>query len=473
MSRSFSSSHTVSRRDVVRLTASGLALASSGGLLAALTGCGGGGENSEAGPLASPSGSLTASELGGSSLKVTTAHTASPAIPTVDGAFTVQTAADRAQLLVATDGAGAARGLAISQPGVPLIVDASSTALALVLLSPGLASSDPAEIAEVTASAEAHASWPVYLASVKAALPASGLAGVTGSASIQTMLETIVLSIGSSAKSRGTGTTNPAILFSGAWKTKGTKTEGVELTHRGLRFVRVDIDRRNTAGASVGHHVAARLNGTPLAAMSGAQVASIGSLFAGTIGNPTTETAVLNLTQPPGTGRLKIYVSGLGIGAGSETLPWRNGAPELKEAYTKTLLLILVYPILDLALGGLGVLEKGGKLVEKIGLLYANVGNNLAIDSVFAAVESGDAKSMQAALHDFLLTFLGLGASIATALGVGGLTGVVAAALGIVTAALTVAVSAPNVAVALAYLKTVPRVQSIELAVAGADVTVK
>lgn len=101
------------------------------------------GESSVASTVPMP-GTVNTKEIGGSGLAVFSAY-ANDAPVTSQG-FSTTVASHSPQLLVARDNAGGVRGLAISYQGAPTIqIDAESTAIALVFLSPGILTLDSIE----------------------------------------------------------------------------------------------------------------------------------------------------------------------------------------------------------------------------------------------------------------------------------------------------------------------------------------
>lgn len=143
--------HPILRRDFLRVIGLSLFTLVSGDLL---SGCGGGdsspGNNTNSTiQTQAVQGTVNRSEIGGNGLSILSPYQAQATVEQ-NGSFRSLASREATQLLAAVDNAGKLRGLGISFPASPTLVtfDATSTALALVMLSPGILTLDPAKSAE-------------------------------------------------------------------------------------------------------------------------------------------------------------------------------------------------------------------------------------------------------------------------------------------------------------------------------------
>lgn len=130
------------RRDFLRTLASGAMLLAGGNMLA---GCGGGG-GSVGGRTTTVTGTVNMSQIGGSGLAIQTAIEANAPV-SAQGTFSTQTSASASHLIFVTDGASKVRAVGIANPltAQTMPLDATSTALVLVMITPGILTFDPTQ----------------------------------------------------------------------------------------------------------------------------------------------------------------------------------------------------------------------------------------------------------------------------------------------------------------------------------------
>ena len=113
-----------------------------------LTACGGGGGGGAGGatspvvPQAGVTGSIDVSQIGGAQLKVFSVFDGMADV--VGGSFKTKVSDDVVQALLVSDGDQKLRAMSIHGAGRPLVVDATSTAAAIVFLTPGISTLDKA-----------------------------------------------------------------------------------------------------------------------------------------------------------------------------------------------------------------------------------------------------------------------------------------------------------------------------------------
>lgn len=154
---------------------------SAAAITAWLTGCGGGGERDSFGgsapgqgssladaPRGRVTGTVNTSQVGGTSPQVFSVFDGM--VPTTGGSFSLNVSEDRAQALLVLDAIQKLRGLTINLPGQSPTVDARSTAVAIIFLTPGISTTD-VETARLRLQAiQAAAGFSAFLQLLQAAM---------------------------------------------------------------------------------------------------------------------------------------------------------------------------------------------------------------------------------------------------------------------------------------------------------------
>ncbi len=468
---------TFSRRDLVRLSISALAMVSGAGAISTLGGCGGGGTDDTSTPSTrEAAGQIQTAEIGGTGHRVISARATSPSGASASGAFTTTVAAENAQMLTVNDSGGTPRALALTLPGEPLSIGAASTALALAFMTPGIMASDLDLARDAVTRLRAQPGFAPLVAAVAARLPSSGLAGLK-TPQIDALLASVIDGYLAADRGRGTTAVEPSILFKGQWgKPQSATSQGVDLVQEGFRYVRVDVQRLDSTGQRLTHEVA-RTVSQNLTAMEPAGLVSIGQLLValrkGVKNSPSEKTAVVNLGTPAATGRLKFYVSGIGLGANKETPPFSLGKAEMRESYWKSVFFVLIMPFLDVYLGGLGAKGISSVNLDRLNNMYGALGTRLSIDGVYDAIQSADWGAVSAAMIDYLLAAFGFLGGIIEYYGITGLSAPVITAIVAAAGAGGLVISAANLGIIHLFLNRAPITQSIELQVSEAEVIVK
>lgn len=167
------------------------------GAMMLLTACGGGGSSSggSTAPTATTAqakGSVNAGEIGGTGLNVLSAQQAATA-DVKNGSFTTTVSTQGPQFLFLRDSAGKIRGLTLSLPSNSstasiMAADATSTALALLFLSPGVTTSNSVQAKQVFTALQQMTSFAPFLAFLQANLPTRALDELVQDATYQTLL---------------------------------------------------------------------------------------------------------------------------------------------------------------------------------------------------------------------------------------------------------------------------------------------
>ncbi len=462
-----------SRRQTLKMAAAAAATLS--GVAQFLAGCGGGGGGggSQGGQppvtLRQQSGGVNRAEIGGTNLKVASMY-ADPAA--AEGGFSVPVSGEGAQLLLVQDASGAPRGLAITQPGNgPLQIDATTTATALAFLSPGICSSRLTDANEVLSQITSHDQFPTLVARAKALLPTAGLAGLRDDTLAQTSIEAIITSISEANATRGTGPNNSLINFRGRFGGGPDNAKQVLLENGSFRFVSIHEAKLDSQGRVVAHGQMRDAKGVPIKAMMSSNGVTLGNIVTGSVGAPSNLTAVTNLVDSANTARLKIFVSGPGVLFPlSETLPFEDA--DVGEADWKTYGALVLLPVIDILAGAAGKIVNGFEEIGKVMTALfaaAPAGTVGAAQTASSWLEKGLSAEFGAALLDFFLGAVALGAGLAAIFVSTPFVLVLAAIL----AGIAAVMGAANLAGITAALLRYPRHQSIELDLATGGVIVK
>lgn len=157
-------SKKISRRKMIKLMANGATAILFSDLLSA---CGGGGNNPTTNnndntiSTKSISGSIDISHIGGTNLTICSA-TADATLISADGAFSILIPINGIQLQFVTDDTDRIWALSFSNPSdsSPLLIDAKSTALSLLMITPGILTISPSDAPQILSDLELLNSFP-------------------------------------------------------------------------------------------------------------------------------------------------------------------------------------------------------------------------------------------------------------------------------------------------------------------------
>jgi|GEM_PF-3947282 len=470
---------TLTRRQALQAAAATLA---AGGLFSSLAGCGGsGGSGGNDFKLRQVTGTVNVEELGGSApWRTVSPYDEGGAL--TNGGFSVKASGEGAQLLTVVDADGEARGMTIALPGASTEVDAESTAMAAVFLTPGLASSNPDQAAALVTAIRGHTSFPDLAARARALLPTGSLTSFRDDAEAQSLLAEITEDLTNQLGPRGTNPSNPAIAFKASWGKGPGTVQQVAFENGSYRFVRLDEVKLNADKQRLGSPTEVKdTSGKKILAMPSVTMLSLGSLLTGTIGSPSTATGQTNLLQPLGGVRYKVYVSGPGTGLVGEQSQFPRSWSDVQESWQKTAINLVLMPIIDVVMGAVGASARvGAKILSAVGGVYSTYPTFLSGSAAYDAASSGDLKAMAAAFIDAIFAFVALGAFAVTVVVAGaallGVTlggGVVAAAVGLALGGVAALMSGINMAATARKILTYPSVESVELPLSSAEVIVR
>jgi predicted outer membrane repeat protein len=329
------------------------------------------------------SGKVNLGEVGGNQLTVLSAWELDGAQVDTHASFTVEVSAVGAQLLATIDESGQPRALTISiptsyAPTCSLAFDASSTADALLMMSPGVLSVDPALAAARLDSLRRLQSYVQFVNLVRDALPSSTVNDVVADAAVQAafrdvLVEWDLLRPGDANAKRYGGF--DATLEDGSIP----EASRVRISNSAWRFVNVYRRELDSSGLE--------LELVPVSAgwgcMSGAEPLSWGSLIFRTFGEPTEATDIANLAEP--VGRVQYWAVGMGLDPG--TSPPTGVDPSYGVAGFYTVAWYVLFPVIDLIMGTTSLFELGDEGLE---LTWLAVETSVNLDELEAAANQED-----------------------------------------------------------------------------------
>jgi hypothetical protein len=377
------SAETISRREFGGLAARLVLAALSPALLAA-GGCGGSGGESGGPPAGSiaGAGSVSASELPGAVSVASAYGTAS----ITGGKFSVPVSATGCQMVAATGANGECHGLALSMPASASVIsiDAHSTAVALVFLTPGILATDPA-------TASARISEITALSSIQALI--TFLGSPAGMAALSTQsggdLGNLVAACISEWRAAQSAAASPNTVEAGgvsAAFVPGGPPQGqaVRLTNSGFRFVAA-------YGVQIALTPMARIDVTSRTVVPGASPLSWASLFTGKSGAPGTTTYTEFLAHS--TQHLEFFMVGPGTDqSGHAGRP--KGVPAFDTAASAyTFIYYVMLPLIDVVIGAAGLEKAGLQTVDALwSLMQPVVGADIGALAT-GGITPGEAKS--------------------------------------------------------------------------------
>jgi hypothetical protein len=287
-------------------------------------------------------------EIGGSGLTLRTSTQSQIGLTNLSGTVSVST--ELPQFVFVVDASDAVRGIAISNVSdhraTVGTVDASSTALALLFLSPYVGSLKPGETSAAFARLKALPSFDALVQYLRTELPTKIVRDILGGPSYQSLLYRVIVdysALGTAPAASGQ-LFQPTLFASRSFLSPDKAQD--EFTNTGLRVV--SIWERNLAADETEIRTVERVD-----VLNGYQLLSVNSLVAGVIDAllgrklsllaPTVTTQVVDVpTSPPAV--TEFWVVGVGARRGA-TLPVSVKATVV-ETLAHTLFEYIVQPIL-------------------------------------------------------------------------------------------------------------------------------
>ncbi|MEI7832587.1 MAG: hypothetical protein WCJ56_05260 [bacterium] len=400
-------------------------------------------------------GILATGEIGGEGLTVVTASGTAAPVGT-GGAFRVQVSDQGAQLLLARDKVGVLHGFGLNIPtarnkrGTPLNINAESTALGLLFLTPGIIACDPEEAAQRTTELKSLVAFSPFVEYLKTTLPNTALESIVKNSTQFAALEKACIEewfLGHPVNSGLPKTrsiegiasyslTYPADNYDGNIILAETPANvspyadpvrSFDLINNGWRFVEVyrrDIVRDS---ATTEWNLVSKGLGSVLKGVNGY---SIGSMLTGQAKSGSSITDTVPRIKAS---KSEYYIVGPGFRTPDITAP-SDLPTEGYNAFGCTVIWTVALPIISL-LGGLGDLFKKldpALLAATSTQLWDTVGKSTNLRDTFGAIYndvlSGTQSGLLSGLTNFSMTLLGAIVSSGKLVPILGLIGVAPAA---------------------------------------------
>ena len=398
----------------------------------ALAGCGSSGGDGGQGlagssalspSLTTLSGRLDLRQIGGQGLKVLSPYFSQGV---VGGGGDFQTACSQsgAQMLLVSDLASKLRGMAVNLPGSPLVVDAHSTALAIILWSSHLLTVVPEEVASRLSLIEAQPGFAAFLAYLTSQLATTDLLQISQDPQFQSLRDALTQQV-----TAALAAIQPRLASTGDIEAQYTGPGGsntvakIDFGNFGWRYVSLIRQERNSQGQEVRHQwptLTGAQNPFPdkaPALLSGANSLSWGNLYTHQVTSEGNASDAYDLSKDSSVTSLTYYVYGLGANLlASQSSPSTFSTQEVERALTEsgiaTIFYYLLGPMLD-SLGGLvpGVAGTTDAVIQALGevgaLAVSMAGSGVNVAGFIASINSGDAGNIKGAKVDALLSFVG------------------------------------------------------------------
>ena len=295
----------------------------------------GGGSTAPAATTAQAKGSVNAGEIGGTGLSVLSAQQATNS-SVQTGSFTATVSTQGPQLLFVQDSAGKIRGLTLSLPSnqaEPSIMaaDATSTALALLFLSPGVTTSSSVQAKQVFAALQQMTSFAPFLAFLQANIQTRALDELVQDAMYDTLLTACLAEWPSVAATLPPVPVASLSPLAFAVDPKVTPPPTGTLPQAGGGGVRITADSKTQTSADIPvtienwgwryikiYKVAYDSKGIfvppaePLADQKGAEKIGVGAFVSNSIGSPSLVANKADFSN--GVDKLEYWVVGPGLG---------------------------------------------------------------------------------------------------------------------------------------------------------------
>jgi hypothetical protein len=391
----------LSRREFVAL--------SGGAAVFALTGCSGGQSSSKPSQLQTRAVevSVDRSQIGGSGLAVQSLF--DPDVLLNEAAARVKVAGDVPQLLVVTDSAGKVRVAGVTNPqqGNSVLLNATSTAVALVFVTIGILSNVPSEAAQRTQQIQGLGSFSSIVTYLTNNLFNTSLQDIRNLPALNNLIGAAIKEwqalyggqplIPNTKLQRAGEPRDSVARFEAAYD--GTPQSGnIKLQNGAFRYVNVVRQDLDSAGNELR---APRLVTT---AMEGAAGASIGTIFHSGFLKATERKD--NFSPAAQQATVRYWVRGPGLGRSSLIVPPSVAATSLSDdAWISTLIYYFFFPLID----GLSTIKN----IARFFVSDATINRSLAVLSsspdataALEAISKGDVEAAKTPIINLLTTFL-------------------------------------------------------------------
>lgn len=300
---------------------------------------------------------INASEIGGEGLKLVSSRSIDA--PLLNESFLTAVSKDGEQLLTVLDSNEELRALTLSTPSQPefevMKIDAKSTALSLVFVSPGILTVNPTEAKTTISNIEDLDSFKPLAKFLRNNLQSKSLNDLVETDVYYTLLSDCVeeynnyktqVAKGESSKGANNWINDFSVNHSNG---------KIEFKNRGFRFVCVTEIDKSSANSIIKTR-------TVLPEMKGCIPLSWGSIFTLSYLSPTKKS--INYLPPSNTKYSEYWVSGMGKKKSTVIPP--NSVTGIGTHDLETALYYIIFPIVDLTTGGISLMNMPAEEVKKL-----------------------------------------------------------------------------------------------------------
>ncbi len=370
-----SGTKSISRREfVVNGGKFALSLSAMASLQAALVGCGGGGGEAEQ----KINGTVDLAEVGGSGLALRS-MTGSATVQS-EGKVTVIAPREGARLALLHDVNNQARALCLLQPAsnIPegFVVDAASTALSLVFLTPGIATTVTGEVATRSEALRRLDAFGRLVDLLRREMPRTTLEGILGTEEYEDALTTCVsdyIALPEGLRSRGIDP-DAGMAFCEVKVLNQGNARSVDLALENSAWRYASVTRRDVSSSDL------LIDRKDFGSIGGGIALSLGSIFTNSHGEPTvTMDSGVNFTRHY---RSEYWLQGPGwASAGAGTLPGDISEDGIR-AWGYSIIMYLAFPVIDLITG---LLKSVGEVGEFVSDLWDAISTSVSLVELIRA----------------------------------------------------------------------------------------
>ncbi|MEW6284032.1 MAG: hypothetical protein AB1758_35795, partial [Candidatus Eremiobacterota bacterium] len=435
---------------------------------------------------------MNLSQIGGQGLQVASMFQ-SPAAVSGSGDFSTTAQPTGAQLLMVLDSAGQVRALTVSVPSpqgalAPLDVSADSTALAWIMMTPGLVTTDPAQAAALVAAIRGRPGYGALVDYLAARLPTASLNELRSDAQLTQMMADLIRELfPGRAQFRTQGEQNELIRDGMVSVSRGVPNPGSPNTpfvfsNEGWRFVNVIRQEILPSGQeNITPFVPIRpdLEGSVQVEknlLSGVNSFSIGNIATGAALSAGSATDRVNLSSPVlGSVNYWIYGPGTGLSSlvlGSDTLPSTIAEGDFGgSSFGMTGLFYILFPIIDFTTAGLSHLDPAKLTVNKDAVLklaeqcWQVASGGVSVKQVQLAMNTGDFNNVASEWANLCVFLLQACMAILAAALEGTAVGIAAAISALILGGIGLILQVWNTAVGVTHWLSLPKIASVEVPV--------
>lgn len=386
--------------------------------------------------------SINTNEIGGSDLSIKSVYKENST--NQNNEFSTIVSSKGTQLLFIYDNKQQLRGftLSIITNNKPVVMqsDAKSTAISMLMMTPGILTTVPTETESVLNNFKNLKNLPKLIDFLKSNLPSKSLSVILGEAQVRNLLDSCILEYKQSFKSIVQKKKQVELLFERKFmfeidqKVVNSKWS-VDFANYGWRYI--NIYRRDLGSQN-------ELNVEPvLKSMGGAIPLSWGSLFfVHTVNNPTKDKDN-NYNLATDVLKSEYWIIGPGFNNANKEIPPSSMNTEYYDALGQSIVHYMLFPVIDLITGGATLVSSGSNLALQVTkTVWNGVKTSVSLSNVYQ--KDLDLISLTRELTNVTIAMLGVGLSTGILVEAGYISAATAASLAQILAVSTVVMASSN-----------------------------